>query len=106
MNFPKRITVCEVSTRDGFQTLPPPTVAEKLTILDLIVKSGIHEIEVGSFVDKGSNLMCGMESTPEIFRVMERKAGGCLPGAAADPHRYENGRGRGLRKNQTEYFRK
>ena len=24
MNFPKRITVCEVSTRDGFQTLPPP----------------------------------------------------------------------------------
>lgn len=57
MNFPKRITVCEVSTRDGFQTLPPPTVAEKLTILDLIVKSGIHEIEVGSFVDKGSNLM-------------------------------------------------
>ena len=29
-----------------------------------------------------------------------------LPGAAADPHRYENGRGRGLRKNQTEYFRK
>ncbi len=75
MNFPKRITVCEVSTRDGFQTLPPPTVAEKLTILDLIVKSGIHEIEVGSFVDKGSNLMCGMESTPEIFRVMERKQG-------------------------------
>lgn len=47
--YSENVMICEVSTRDGFQTLMPPTVDEKLHLIDLIVNSGIKCIEYGSF---------------------------------------------------------
>lgn len=74
MKYQKKITVCEVSTRDGFQTLPPPSVPDKLKLLDLIADAGLREIEVGSFLgDRPDSWR--MHSTPEVFRKLNRRPG-------------------------------
>jgi len=75
MNYPKKVTVCEVSTRDGFQTLPPPNTAEKLTILELCAAAGIPEIEVGTFRAKADGDRQDFKNTPEVFRKMRRAPG-------------------------------
>lgn len=74
MKYPKEIRICEVSTRDGFQTLPPPSVPDKLRLLDLIVQSGIREIEAGSFCGDNPEFS-NMHDTPEVFRKMDRRPG-------------------------------
>jgi hydroxymethylglutaryl-CoA lyase len=51
MKLPKRVTVCEVGTRDGFQIEPDfiPT-AQKIEVVDLLSATGMPRIEVTSFV--------------------------------------------------------
>jgi hydroxymethylglutaryl-CoA lyase len=66
------ITICEVSTRDGFQTLPPPSIPDKLKLLELIADCGIRCIEVGSFVGDNQEFW-QMHSTPEVFNKMTRR---------------------------------
>ena len=72
--YPKSITVCEVSTRDGFQSLPFEIETEdKLELLEQIADAGIREIEVGSFVPGASEDQWKMSKTPEVFRRMARR---------------------------------
>ena len=74
MKFITEATVCEVSLRDGFQTLPIIAVEDKVRLLELIADAGIPEIEVGSFVSDRPEVS-SMHNTPEVFRKMKRKEG-------------------------------
>jgi len=51
MKLPKRVTICEVGTRDGFQIEPDfiPT-AQKIEVVDRLSATGMPRIEVTSFV--------------------------------------------------------
>src|SRR5258708_38415931 len=51
MKLPKRVTVCEVGTRDGFQIEPDfiPT-DQKIEVVNLLSATGMPRIEVTSFV--------------------------------------------------------
>src|SRR5258705_8395478 len=51
MKLPKRVTVCEVGTRDGFQIEPEfiPT-EQKIEVVNLLSATGMPRIEVTSFV--------------------------------------------------------
>src|SRR3990170_8238735 len=51
MKLPRRVTVCEVGTRDGFQIEPDfiPT-GRKIEVVDLLSATGMPRIEVTSFV--------------------------------------------------------
>lgn len=76
LSMPKEITICEVSTRDGFQSLPfEIEVDDKLKLLEMIAESGIREIEVGSIVPGRSASLFQMAKTPEVFRKMRRHEG-------------------------------
>ncbi len=76
LSYPKKITICEVSTRDGFQSLPFEVETEdKLRLLDKIADAGIREIEVGSFVPGRSTGLWQMSRTPEVFVKMKRRPG-------------------------------
>jgi hydroxymethylglutaryl-CoA lyase len=51
MKLPKRVTVCEVGTRDGFQIEPEfIATAQKIEVVDLLSATGMPRIEVTSFV--------------------------------------------------------
>lgn len=74
-NVPKKVRVCEVSTRDGMQNLPFMVgVDEKVRLLDMMVDAGIKEIEVGSFLPDTTAFPL-MANTPEVFAKMHRKEG-------------------------------
>ena len=76
LQYPKRITICEVSTRDGFQSLPFEVETEdKLVLLEKIADAGIREIEVGSFVPGRASGLWQMSRTPEVFMKMKRRQG-------------------------------
>src|SRR2546427_13164727 len=51
MKLPKRVTICEVGTRDGFQIEPDfiPTEA-KIEVVNKLAATGMPRIEVTSFV--------------------------------------------------------
>ncbi len=72
-NVPKKIRVCEVSTRDGMQNLPYMVgVEEKVRLLDMMADAGIKEIEVGSFLPDTTAFPM-MANTPEVFSKMNRR---------------------------------
>src|SRR5712692_2699410 len=51
MKLPKRVTVCEVGTRDGFQIEPDFIPTErKIEVVNLLSATGMPRIEVTSFV--------------------------------------------------------
>ncbi|HET8578415.1 MAG TPA: hydroxymethylglutaryl-CoA lyase [Methylomirabilota bacterium] len=51
MKLPKRVTICEVGTRDGFQIEPDFIPTErKVEVVDLLSATGMPRIEVTSFV--------------------------------------------------------
>ena len=76
LSYPRKITICEVSTRDGFQSLPFEVETEdKLCLLDKIADAGITEIEVGSFVPGRTGGLWQMSKTPEVFARMNRRPG-------------------------------
>lgn len=75
-NAPEKIRVCEVCTRDGFQSLPYMIgVEEKVRLLDMIVDAGIKEIEVGSFLPDAGHAKNQMANTPDVFDRLNRREG-------------------------------
>lgn len=46
------LRIVEVSPRDGLQNLPPPAVDTEIKreLVDRLLKAGVRNIEVGSFV--------------------------------------------------------
>ncbi len=76
LQYPEKITVCEVSTRDGFQSLPfEVETGDKIRLLDKIAAAGVREIEVGSFVPGRAGGLWQMSKTPEVFDRMARRDG-------------------------------
>jgi hydroxymethylglutaryl-CoA lyase len=71
MNYPEKITLCEVGLRDGLQNEKKilPT-ADKLRLLGDLVDAGYRVIEVGSFVSPKA--VPQMADTDELFRAFPR----------------------------------
>lgn len=74
MEYPKKVTLCEVVTRDGFQTAPEIySVEEKLKIIDMVVDAGVKSIEVGAF--STYETMYKMKDTDEVFKRLQQAPG-------------------------------
>ena len=74
MRYPEHVTICEVVTRDGFQTAPEIySVEEKLSILDMVAEAGVKSIEVGAF--SSYETMYKMKDTGEVFRRLQKWPG-------------------------------
>jgi hydroxymethylglutaryl-CoA lyase len=74
MNLPKRVTLCEVVTRDGFQTAPEIyPVEEKVRIIEEVVDAGCQSVEVGAF--STYETMYKMKDTDQVFEKLHKKEG-------------------------------
>lgn len=74
MNLPKKVTLCEVVTRDGFQTAPEIyPVSEKVKIIEDVVNAGIRCVEVGAF--STYETMYKMKDTDKVFEQLHMQPG-------------------------------
>lgn len=74
MNLPKKVTLCEVVTRDGFQTAPEIyPVEEKVRIIEEVVDAGCKSIEVGAF--STYETMYKMKDTDKVFEQLHKREG-------------------------------
>lgn len=72
--FPKKVTLCEVVTRDGFQTAPEIyPVEEKVRIIEEVVEAGCRCVEVGAF--STYETMYKMKDTDQVFERLHKKEG-------------------------------
>lgn len=72
--FPEEVIICEVVTRDGFQTAPEIyPVEEKVRIIEEVVDAGCRCVEVGAF--STYETMYKMKDTDEVFRRLHQKEG-------------------------------
>lgn len=72
--FPEKVTICEVVTRDGFQTAPEIySVDEKVRIIEEVVDAGCKCIEVGAF--STYETMYKMKDTDKVFEKLSKKEG-------------------------------
>ena len=74
IQWPEKITICEVGLRDGLQNEKViPNVEQKLQLLDAVVASGVKIIEVGAFVHPKA--VPQMADTDALCRAMKKTAG-------------------------------
>lgn len=74
MNYPDKVTLCEVVTRDGFQTAAKIYSAEeKLKIIDMVVDAGMKSVEVGAF--STYETMHKMKDTDQVFKRLVQVPG-------------------------------
>lgn len=72
--FPEKVTICEVVTRDGFQTAPEIyPVEEKVRIVEEVVDAGCRCVEVGAF--STYETMYKMRDTDKVFEKLHMKEG-------------------------------
>ena len=72
--FPEKVTICEVVTRDGFQTAPEIyPVEEKVRIIEEGVDAGCRCVEVGAF--STYETMYKMKDTDKVFEKLHMKEG-------------------------------
>ena len=72
--FPEKVTICEVVTRDGFQTAPEIyPVEEKVRIIEEVVDAGCRCVEVGAF--STYETMYKMKYTDKVFEQLHMKEG-------------------------------
>ena len=72
--FPEKVTICEVVTRDGFQTAPEIyPVEEKVRIIEEVVDAGCCCVEVGAF--STYETMYKMKDTDKVFEKLHMKEG-------------------------------
>ena len=70
--FPEKVTICEVVTRDGFQTAPEIyPVEEKVRIIEEVVDAGCRCVEVGAF--STYETMYKMKDTDKVFEQLHMK---------------------------------
>lgn len=70
--FPEKVTICEVMTRDGFQTAPEIyPVEEKVRIVEEVVDAGCRCVEVGAF--STYETMYKMKDTDKVFEKLHMK---------------------------------
>ncbi|MDU2063220.1 MAG: hydroxymethylglutaryl-CoA lyase [Sporomusaceae bacterium] len=74
IQWPARVTICEVGLRDGLQNEKKLfSVEEKLQLLNSVVASGVKIIEVGSFVHPKA--VPAMADTGKLVEAMEKVDG-------------------------------
>lgn len=72
--FPEKVTICEVVTRDGFQTAPEIyPVEEKVRIIEEVVDAGCRCVEVGAF--STYETLYKMKDTDKVFEQLHMKEG-------------------------------
>ena len=72
--LPTRVSVYEVSPRDGLQNESAQVATHaKVRLVDALVDAGISRIEVGSFV--ASKWVPQMADADEVCRMIERRPG-------------------------------
>lgn len=72
--FPEKVTICEVVTRDGFQTAPEIyPVEEKVRIIEEVLDAGCRCVEVGAF--STYETMYKMKDTDKVFEQLQMKEG-------------------------------
>ncbi len=82
------VTVCDVGPRDGLQNEPDvlsPEVRAKL--VDRLVRAGLSEVEVASFVDP--RRVPQMGGAEEVVAAVERRPGVVFSGLALNERGYE-----------------
>ncbi|HWC02606.1 MAG TPA: hydroxymethylglutaryl-CoA lyase [Methylomirabilota bacterium] len=74
MTLPKRVTICEVGPRDGFQIEPEWIPTEtKVEVIDRLAETGLPRIEVTSFVHP--NVVPQMRDAEEVMARIRRRPG-------------------------------
>lgn len=72
MQWPERITICEVGPRDGLQNEKTMfSVEQKVELIESIVEAGIRIIEIGSFVHPKA--VPAMADSDEVARRLKRR---------------------------------
>ncbi len=70
----KKVRICEVGPRDGFQNEKVvPTTEQKIHLIDQLSDAGFPVIEVGSFVSPKA--VPQMANTDDVFRGIKKKEG-------------------------------
>jgi hydroxymethylglutaryl-CoA lyase len=88
MDFPQRVTICDVGPRDGLQNEQAPVSTEdKLRMINELVAAGVPEIEVGSFVSP--KWVPQMANAEELFARVDRSKGTRLVGLVPNERGYE-----------------
>ena len=74
MDWPSRVTLCEVGLRDGLQNEAALlTVEQKLQLLDAVIDSGVKVVEIGAFVHPKA--VPQMADTDVLCRAMKKVEG-------------------------------
>lgn len=74
MILPRKITICEVGPRDGFQSEKTLISTEtKVSIIDRVAASGVPVIEIGSFVHPKA--IPQMADTDEVAKKINKRPG-------------------------------
>lgn len=74
MNLPNRVTLMDVSPRDGLQSEPVFVPTEKkIALIERLIAAGIRKIEATSFVSP--KWVPQMADAPEVFAGIARKPG-------------------------------
>jgi len=73
MTLPRDVSIVEVGPRDGLQNEKAVlTVADKVTLVNLLSKAGLSRIETGSFVSP--KWVPQMANSDDVFNAIERQA--------------------------------
>ncbi|NRA85430.1 MAG: hydroxymethylglutaryl-CoA lyase, partial [Gammaproteobacteria bacterium] len=70
MALPKYVKIVEVGARDGLQNEKAVTLADKVTLVNALSKTGLKVIETGSFVSP--KWVPQMADSSELFSLIER----------------------------------
>lgn len=74
MNFPHQVKIVEVGARDGLQNEPRIVATkDKIALIDLLSATGLHAIEVSSFVSQQQ--VPQMADAAEVFAGIQRQPG-------------------------------
>ncbi|MBL8698418.1 MAG: hydroxymethylglutaryl-CoA lyase [Alphaproteobacteria bacterium] len=74
MSYPKKVTICDVGTRDGFQIEHKfiPT-ATKIEVINAIIAAGVRKLEVTSFVSPRA--VPQMADAAEVYAGIDKSRG-------------------------------
>ncbi|MCL6649073.1 MAG: hydroxymethylglutaryl-CoA lyase [Chloroflexi bacterium] len=89
MNFPPRVTLIDVSPRDGLQNEPEIlTPAQRAELVERVTAAGVPEIEFGSFVSPKA--VPQMAGAGEVFQAVRRQPQVRYHGLVPNLKGYEN----------------
>jgi isopropylmalate/homocitrate/citramalate synthase len=97
MTLPRRVTVVEVSPRDGLQNETTTlSIEERVAFCDRLVAAGLPVVEVGAFVSPRWVLQ--MAGSDDVLRRVAKPAGVKLPVLVPNREGYDRARAAGARE--------